>query len=139
MENLKKGEASKQLQCAAKMPALQHKVSDDGEKFDIFKSEVSRWLLQQPEIMQYVFTRIKNSGLIIYDPESKLWYGRDNYTGQKQFNGLTLEEIYSICAKNNTLTLAAFAEHMGISEVNAKAEIKLQGSFWIDGNEIGKK
>ncbi len=57
---LSKGEASKQLKCATKMPPLIHKAGDGAVKFDITKSEVAQWLLQQPDIMQYAFTRIKN-------------------------------------------------------------------------------
>ncbi len=74
---LAKGEASKQLICAAKMPPLFHRAAAAGEKFDITKSEVSAWLLQQPDIMQYVFTRIKNSGLIVYNSTKGTWQGRD--------------------------------------------------------------
>lgn len=140
MNKLKKGEASKQLQCARKMPPLKHKVGDSEDKFDVTKSEVSQWLMQQPEIMQYIFTRIKNSGFIVYNPDEKLWYGRDNYNGQKQYNGLTLEEIFSMSVNNNGISmLTMFAEHMGISKNEAKVEIKLDGSFWIDGDEVGKK
>ncbi len=74
---LAKGEASKQLHSALKMPPLHHKVDVSGGKFDITKSEVSLWLMQQPDIMQYVFTRIKNSGLIVYDSEAGTWQGKD--------------------------------------------------------------
>ena len=74
---LSKGEASKQLQCATQMPPLRHKLAAAGEKFDVTQSEVSSWLMQQPDIMQYVFTRIKNSGFIVYDSETNTWQGRD--------------------------------------------------------------
>jgi hypothetical protein len=72
---------SKNLFCVKKMPPLKHKPLN-GE-FDITKSEVAKWLIQQPEVMQWVFDHVKDMQrhgeelLIKYDPETGLWQGID--------------------------------------------------------------
>lgn len=71
--------ASDKLDCVKKMPELWHKISD-GE-FDITKSEVVDWLINQPDILQYIFNRVANNGsktLIVYNPERGSWKGVDN-------------------------------------------------------------
>lgn len=70
---------SKYLDCTKKMPPLKLKVGD-GE-FDIMKSEVARWLIQQPDILLYVVNRIKGgrgqSPYITYNPDTGKWQGVD--------------------------------------------------------------
>ncbi|MCK9327621.1 MAG: hypothetical protein M0P69_19155 [Bacteroidales bacterium] len=72
-------DASKKLQCARQMPELKHRVGEGD--FDITKSEVCNWLMQQPEILDYLFDRVRGNGrreaLIKYDPETKTWKGID--------------------------------------------------------------
>lgn len=71
--------ASEKLQCVRDMPELKHKVGDGD--FDITKSEVCQWLIQQPEILNYIFDRVRGNGriesLIEYNPERKTWKGID--------------------------------------------------------------
>ena len=62
------------LDCARKMPRLKHSV---GSKFDIRTSEVVKWLLNQPDIMQKVFNFAMNGGVIVYDPDTGEWRGAD--------------------------------------------------------------
>ena len=62
------------LDCARKMPRLKHTV---GGKFDIRTSEVVKWLLDQPCIMQKVFNFAVNRGVIVYDPDTGEWRGAD--------------------------------------------------------------
>lgn len=62
------------LNCARKMPRLKHTV---GSKFDIRTSEVVKWLLNQPDIMQKVFNFAMNGGVIVYDPDTGEWRGVD--------------------------------------------------------------
>jgi hypothetical protein len=72
------GIASKRLYCAKQMPELKHKVGE-GE-FDIMKSEVVQWLVNQPEILQYIFNRMTDGGekaLIVYNSERDTWQGVD--------------------------------------------------------------
>ena len=68
---------NKHLEVAKKMPPLHHKLP--GEEFDITKSEVVKWLVAQPEIMQFLMDRVANraeaSRLIKYDPDAGTWQG----------------------------------------------------------------
>lgn len=68
---------NKHLEVAKKMPPLYHKLP--GEEFDIAKSEVVKWLITQPEIMQFIMDRVANraeaSRLITYDPDTGKWQG----------------------------------------------------------------
>lgn len=73
---------SKNLQAVKKMPPLVHHVK--GENFDITKSEVAKWLVQQPEVMQWVFDHVNNMQrkngeelLIKYNPDTGMWNGVD--------------------------------------------------------------
>lgn len=70
---------SKLLEVAKKMPPLYHTLP--GEEFDIYKSEAVKWLVSQPEIMQYVFQRIGSAGgggkFITYDKTTGKWQGVD--------------------------------------------------------------
>lgn len=63
------------IEAAKRMPALSH--SREGEPFDIEQSEVAKWLCSQPGVMQYVFDKASNNGLIEYDRESGTWQGSD--------------------------------------------------------------
>lgn len=62
------------LNCARKMPRLRHTV---GEQFDIRTSEVVKWLLKQPDIMQKVFDFAANHKVIAYDSATGEWRGAD--------------------------------------------------------------
>ncbi len=72
---------SKKLQCVKKMPPLKHNVGNG--KFDITKSEVTQWLIRQPEIMQWIFDHANNMQrhgeelLIKFNPETGTWQGVD--------------------------------------------------------------
>lgn len=68
---------SKLLDVAKKMPPLYHTLP--GEEFDIEKSEIAKWLIQQPEILQYIFNRINGSAYIRYNSETGKWEGVDYY------------------------------------------------------------
>lgn len=73
---------NKNLEAAKMMPPLYHTIP--GEAFDIKKSEVVKWLLEQPEIMQFVMDRVSSRGetskLIVYDRGTGKWQGVD-YNG----------------------------------------------------------
>ncbi len=66
---------SKLYETAKNMPPLYHKLP--GEDFDIRKSRVLWWLLKQPELLEYVWNRIKQSGAVQYDPQTGKWQGVD--------------------------------------------------------------
>ena len=67
---------TKAFKCACEMPVgLRHQLSGE---FDWKKSEVMEWLLDQPEILSYLFSKFNSSGAILYDPEKWTWRGRDS-------------------------------------------------------------
>lgn len=66
---------SEKLYIAKQMPELKHTIP--GEKFDITKSEVVKWLISKPDILQYLFDHVKNVDLV-YNPEYGTWIGVDH-------------------------------------------------------------
>ena len=65
----------KLISVARKMPPLYHSIP--GEKFDIRKSRTLWWLIKQPEILNYVWNNIKQSGFVKYDSVTGKWTGID--------------------------------------------------------------
>ena len=63
------------LECTKNMPPLKH--SKNETCFDIQSSDVARWIMQQPEVMQKVFDMANRHGFIKYNPETKTWQGVD--------------------------------------------------------------
>ena len=66
---------SKLCKIVKRMPPLYHKLPD--EEYDIRKSRVIWWLMKQPEMLEYIWNRIKQSGAIQYNPETGKWQGVD--------------------------------------------------------------
>lgn len=70
------------LDAAKKMPPLHHKYPN--ENFDWNKSETGKWLISQPEILDFIWQSVKNrtgshggKALIVFDPETHTWQGVD--------------------------------------------------------------
>lgn len=69
------------LNCLKKMPPLKHKLPNN--EFDIMKSEVVDWMVQQPEIRQWLYDKVtdksggKKPEFIFYNPEQETWQGVD--------------------------------------------------------------
>lgn len=67
------------LEIGRKMPPLYHKLPN--EEFDIEKSEVVQWLIQQPETKQFIYDRIMNRSKALkpieYDSHTGKWKGVD--------------------------------------------------------------
>lgn len=65
------------LEIAKKMPPSYHTLPN--QKFDIKKSEAVKWLMKQPETMNFVWERIVNRGKqlkpIEYNKETGEWQG----------------------------------------------------------------
>ena len=61
------------LNRAAQMPALFHTLPD--QDFDLAKSEVVRWLCEQPEVQQMVFNWCNGRGAIVFDRATRQWKG----------------------------------------------------------------
>lgn len=67
------------LNAARKMPPLHHKLS--GEDFDWMKSETVKWLVSQPEILDFIWRSVRDktgeNTLISYNPDTGKWQGVD--------------------------------------------------------------
>lgn len=66
---------TKVFEMAKSMPPLYHSIPD--EDFDIQKSEVMKWIMQNSITWDYVWNNIKQSGAIIYNPDTGKWQGVD--------------------------------------------------------------
>lgn len=79
MIKLKRKKQNKNLLVVKNMPPLYHTLP--GQKFDIRKSEVVRWLIEKDEILQLLFgTVVNQSGskkLVEYNPNTGQWQGVD--------------------------------------------------------------
>jgi hypothetical protein len=68
--------SSKAFEAASKMPTgLVHKPDED---YDPAKSEVVAWLISQPEIQNYLFSKCNTTGALVFDQETKTWRGKDS-------------------------------------------------------------
>jgi hypothetical protein len=63
---------------ASTMPAGLRHWPDKSQPFELFKSEVISWLISQPEILSYLFSKLHNSGAIQFDPNTETWHGALN-------------------------------------------------------------
>lgn len=75
METKLKKRRSKLLEVARKLPPSYHTIP--GQEFDVNKSEVINWLIEQPEILNYLWNNIKQSSYVFYDSETGTWTGID--------------------------------------------------------------
>jgi hypothetical protein len=66
--------ASHALKRAAQMPTLFHTLP--GEEFESSKSEVVRWMIEQPEILDALFHYYKDKGAIVF--ANGRWHGAEN-------------------------------------------------------------
>ncbi len=66
---------SKLLDVAKNMPPSYHTLP--GVEFNIKNSEVINWLIDQPEILNFLWNQIKQSKDVYYDPVTKVWTGVD--------------------------------------------------------------
>ena len=58
---------------ASRMPPLHHFLPE--QPFNISKSEVVRWMIEQPEIQQTIFNMARRHSMITYDLETHTWRG----------------------------------------------------------------
>jgi len=59
------------LEVVREMPPLRHSIP--GEPFRMENSEVVKWLLRQPEVLQYLFDKAKV--YLVYDAATGTWRG----------------------------------------------------------------
>lgn len=67
---------SRKLSVARNLPPSYHKIP--GQEFDVRKSEVIRWLIQRPSVLEFLWDQIKQSGDVSYNPETGKWQGADH-------------------------------------------------------------
>ena len=65
---------SEKLNAAKIMPELKHSVPR--QPFDITRSEVVAWLIEQPDILQFIFNKVQNIE-IKFNGENGTWVGVD--------------------------------------------------------------
>lgn len=66
---------SQKLDIGKVLPPGYHKLP--GEEYDVRKSEVVQWLIQQPSIQEYVWDQFKMSGDVFFDRVTGKWQGVD--------------------------------------------------------------
>lgn len=74
MANVKR-RRDKRLAVARKMPLLKRREKD-GE-CDSKKDEVIHWVMEQPELLGYLFDQCRYAGYVEYDPDVGVWKGID--------------------------------------------------------------
>ena len=58
----KKNEPLRLMSASKNMPPLFHALP--GQKFEIRNSEVVKWLISNPEVLQYLFDKVNKSGFL---------------------------------------------------------------------------
>lgn len=71
----KTGPKARIIKAARNMPPLYHKLP--GETFNYTKSKALLWLVRLPEVWEYIWNMVKQSGSIIYDYDTGKWVGVD--------------------------------------------------------------
>lgn len=72
---------SKFLLVCSQMPGLSHWPERD-KPFDYRKSDVAQWLMAREEMWKWLFDKANDMGVIVFDPETKLWHGADTEKGR---------------------------------------------------------
>lgn len=72
---MQKKKRSQKLNIGRKLPPSYHKLP--GEEYDVNKSQAINWLMQQPDILGFVWDQFKQSGDVIYNPDTGKWQGID--------------------------------------------------------------
>lgn len=70
---MRKVRVNKQLNKFRKMPELYHRFPN--EKYDPTKSEVLKWIKEQPELIEWIFNLVEKRDLVKYDKETGKWHG----------------------------------------------------------------
>lgn len=64
-----------ELNLGKNLPPSYHKLP--GMEYDPEKSEVIKWLIQEPFILNFIWDQFKQSGNIEYNPDTGKWQGVD--------------------------------------------------------------
>jgi len=75
MKTQKQFKNSKPYLAACSMPPGLSHHPDRSQPFNITQSEVVSWLIQQPDILAFIFSKASQSGAIKFDIPSQTWAG----------------------------------------------------------------
>lgn len=81
------GSLARAMAAAASMPPCEHWVGRRaGKHFDAAASAVFAYLAGSPEIREWLFQSVKSAGLIVFDPATGRWQGRDFFSPDTPVN-----------------------------------------------------
>jgi hypothetical protein len=66
---------NKKLEVVKHMPPKFHKLP--GQEYETKKSEVIKWLIMNPSILEFIWDHVKQSGDVIYNSNTGKWQGVD--------------------------------------------------------------
>lgn len=66
---------SKKLSVGRFLPPSFHKLPN--EDYDVRKSEVVKWLIERPSILEFVWDQFKQSNDVFYNSKTGKWQGVD--------------------------------------------------------------
>lgn len=66
---------SQKLDVGRRLPPLYHKIPE--KEYNVKNSEVIKWLIQRPSILEFIWDQFKQSGDIFYDSNTGKWQGVD--------------------------------------------------------------
>ena len=70
------------LSVVGRMPPKYHK--HPGENYDVMKSEVCNFLMNMPEVREYLFSQMKPA--MLFDPVTRQWRGKYYLPQRKEMN-----------------------------------------------------
>lgn len=75
---------SKKLYVARNLPPSYHTVpSEEFKRFKIQDSEVIKWLIQRPSILDFLWDHLKQSDHVFYNPVTGKWQGVEYEEGDE--------------------------------------------------------
>lgn len=66
---------SKKLMVGRNLPPSYHKKPE--KEYNVKESEAVQWLIERPSILEFIWDQFKQSGDIVYDPDTGKWQGID--------------------------------------------------------------
>ena len=93
------------LDKAAKMPELAHYPNKE-LPYDVMKSDVAAWLIEQPEAREWLCAAARSYGAIVYDADANKWRG----TGKNFTEPFTEKEILAGIGDRQMRVLDILAE-----------------------------
>ena len=73
LRDIMKKPMSKHLEALRAMPRLKHRIAD--KPFNIHESEVVQWLKSNDGLMQWLFGKVNDRAIIVFDEATGEWKG----------------------------------------------------------------